>query len=104
MRSRPTPAEVARAAAPGRWPTDGVIVHTDALDYKWKPVHTVDLLLNGAVWECRFADSGEPVRVKPRYDKQRGNHPRTVEEVRQAHDDNVTLDELSAALGGGGAS
>ena len=56
---------------------------------------------DGAVWECRYAASGEPVRVKPRPDKQRGNHPRTVEEVREAHADNVTLDELSAALAGG---
>ena len=102
---------------------DGVVLHR--LDharetFKWKPVHTVDVFCDGktlalaggrvvapaprglpsGVWECRFEQDKRFILcpVRPRQDKSRANAETTYAEVRTAHEEAITLDDLERAL------
>ena len=111
---------------------DGIIIHdgTSVLGrpstmYKWKPVHTLDLLVGqcgdlvdrkfdrflptcpnhgktlvpGQLWECELTSDGNFVVPKfVRTDKTNAN-PRVVcNDVRQAHKDVISIEELKTQL------
>lgn len=111
--------------------TDGLIVHdgigylgSRSLMYKWKPVHTVDLLVGprgelrdashtqflpcasdqgpwrkGEIWECAFESDGNRVRpIKQRIDKTRPNPRAVCQEIRKAHNLQVTVADLAVLL------
>lgn len=99
---------------------DGLIIHNKndvlgnkALMFKWKPQHTVDLVVNsngqlvdsthgkpfmrvapdhgftlcqGQVWECRLDDTNRfLIILRQRHDKQRANAQHVLSDVKRAH-------------------
>ena len=127
-----TPEWYSCSASDSSTPVDGIIVHDGtsvlgrpATMYKWKPVHTVDLLVGecgdlvdrkfdrflyacpnhgkvlvpGQLWECSFTSDGNfVVPMFARTDKTRAN-PRVVcNDVRQAHSDAIGIDDMKTQL------
>ena len=127
-----TPEWYSRSASDSSTPVDGIIVHDGAsvlgrpaTMYKWKPVHTVDLIVGrhgdlvdrkfdrflytcpnhgkvlvpGQLWECSFTSDGNfIVPMFVRTDKTKAN-PRVVcNDVRQAHLDAVGINEMKTQL------
>jgi hypothetical protein len=82
------------------WLYDGLMLHLPDRTYKWKEQHTVDVVRRNVVWECYWDrhDGDKLVKIKQRVDKVHGNAPRTVAETKQAHDDNILLQELYDAF------
>ena len=93
--------------------------------YKWKPVHTVDLyvgndnvlmdgsytpfmctcighgrtLRKGEVWECAFEPDGKSVRpLTRRQDKHRANARHVCRDIRAAHREQLSIDDVRVLL------
>ena len=96
---------------------DGVMVHAEDRDYKWKPLHTVDLEvrkdgklrasgdpqplgrapegLPPGVWECTADAELRPLRK--RFDKPRGNPRHVCDEIMRAQAQGIRREELLRA-------
>ena len=124
-----TPAWYAAVTEADDKQVDGLIVHDGASAlhrastmYKWKPVHTVDLLSSGnntlvnsnsmpfltpdpdsgvrkkgQIWECAIVGKYvSPLRL--RTDKKRANAPHVCHEILKAHRDNLSLEDVARVL------